>query len=81
MDFEADTRNRLHSLEQKIDFLLRELGLVEKEEANRPYIDPGLTEIVALLQQNKKIEAITLYRKKTGSSLREAKEAVEKFSY
>lgn len=38
---------------------------------------PDAAEIVALLQGGKKIEAIKLYRQRTGVGLKEAKDAVE----
>lgn len=81
LDFEGEVHNRLRRLEQKVDFLLTELGLAEKEEASRPRINPALAEVVTLLKQNKKINAIALYRKITGASLEEAKVAVENLLY
>ena len=81
LDFEGDVRNRLRRLEQKVDFLLTELGLTQKEEVSRPKINPALAEVVALVKQNKKINAIALYRKITGASLEEAKRAVDNLSY
>jgi ribosomal protein L7/L12 len=44
-----------------------------------PNVAPGSFEeqILALLQGGKKIEAIKLYREKTGKGLKEAKDAVE----
>ncbi len=78
MDFETENRNRIIRLERKVDFLLRELGLVEKEEANLLNPDPILDEVVALVRQGNKIGAIKLYREKTGVGLKEAKDAVEK---
>lgn len=81
LEFEGEVRNRLRRLEQKVDFLLTELGLTQKEEASLPKVNPALAEVVALLKQNKKINAIALYRKITGASLEEAKKAVENLSY
>ncbi len=81
IDFEAETRNRLRRLEQKVDFLLNELGLVEKEEANLPLIHPDMAEVVALLKQNNKIAAIKVYRQIMGVGLKEAKDAVERLNY
>ncbi len=80
MDFETENRNRIIRLEQKVDFLLRELGLVEKEkeEANLPNFDPILDEVAALVRQGNKIAAIKLYREKTGADLKTAKDAVDK---
>ncbi len=81
LDFEGEVRNRLRRLEQKVDFLLAELRLAEKEQASIPQIDPALLEVVALLRQNKKINAIALYRKITGASLEEAKRAIDNMVY
>jgi ribosomal protein L7/L12 len=81
LDFEGEVRNRLSRLEHKVDFLLAELGLAAKEQASLPRINPALAEVVALLKQNKKINAIALYRKITGASLEEAKVAVENLVY
>ena len=47
--------------------------------AQAPGGAPGqdLTEVMTLLQQGKKIQAVKRYRELTGAGLREAKEAVE----
>lgn len=78
MDIESQIIIRLNRLERKVDFLLRELNLVEKEEATLPDFGPVLTEVAELVRQNRKIEAIKLYREMTGVSLREAKEIVDR---
>jgi ribosomal protein L7/L12 len=83
-NFEGELGRRLLRLEQKVDFLLNELGLAEKEAAaaaDMPRIDPALAEVVALVQQNKKIQAIKLYRQITGVSLEEAKHAIDNMAY
>lgn len=49
-----------------------ELRVPERREATN-----AEGEIVSLLEQGRKIEAIKLYRERTGISLKEAKEAVE----
>ncbi len=71
---------RLNRLERKVDFLLRELNLVEREEAALPDFGPVLTEVAELVRQNRKIEAIKLYRELTGVGLKEAKEVVDRLS-
>jgi ribosomal protein L7/L12 len=71
---------RLNRLERKVDFLLRELNLVEKEEATLPDFDPVLSAVAELVRQNHKIEAIKLYRELTGVGLKEAKEVVDRLS-
>ncbi len=80
MDSESQIIIRLNRLERKVDFLLRELNLVEKEEATLPDFDPVLTEVAELVRQNHKIEAIKLYRELTGAGLKEAKEVVDRLS-
>lgn len=81
MHHEAELASRLRRLEQKVDFLLNELGLAAKEAeyASRP--EPWLSEVMALLERGNKIEAIKKYRELTGVDLREAKEAVERLSW
>ena len=80
MDSESQLIIRLNRLERKVDFLLRELNLVEKEEATLPDFGPVLTEVADLVRQNRKIEAIKLYRELTGVGLKEAKEVVDRLS-
>jgi len=80
MDSESQIIIRLNRLERKVDFLLRELNLVEKEEATLPDFGPVLTEVADLVRQNRKIEAIKLYRELTGVGLKEAKEVVDRLS-
>ena len=60
MDTESQIIIRLNRLERKVDFLLRELNLVEKEEAALLAFGPDLTEVAELVRQNHKIEAIKL---------------------
>ena len=78
MDTETEYRNRVRALEFKVEFLLKELGLTEKANAYVPDINPGLAEIMPLIRQGNKIEAIKRYRELTGSDLRTAKEAVDR---
>jgi ribosomal protein L7/L12 len=80
MDSESQIIIRLNRLERKVDFLLRELNLVEREEATLPDFGPVLSEVAELVRQNRKIEAIKLYREMTGTSLKEAKEVVDRLS-
>jgi large subunit ribosomal protein L7/L12 len=47
------------------------------EPPQEPVVDSWEPEIVALMEQGRKIEAIKLYREKTGVGLKEAKDAVE----
>lgn len=61
---------RVLHLEQQLQFLYRHLGI--------QYSDPAsLDDVGAALSQGNKIEAIKLYREKTGVGLAEAKAAVD----
>ena len=77
MENEYELRSRIARLEEQVDFLLRTLNLVEQERAERPPVDPLIEEVVMLVRQGKKINAIALYRRRTGVGLREAKEFVD----
>lgn len=61
---------RVFHLEQQLQVLYRHLGI--------QYSDPAsLDDVGAALSQGNKLEAIKLYREKTGTGLAEAKAAVE----
>jgi ribosomal protein L7/L12 len=65
---------RLIELEQKVEFLLAELGLTGKFHGVSPSAD---ADVISLAQQGQKIQAIALYRRKHNVGLAEAKTAVE----
>ncbi|MBN1813071.1 MAG: ribosomal protein L7/L12 [Anaerolineae bacterium] len=66
-------RRRVEKLERLVARLMEEVGLERDEE-----LDPGSSsEIVDLACRGEKLEAIKLYRQKTGAGLKEAKEFVE----
>jgi ribosomal protein L7/L12 len=66
-------RRRVEKLERLVARLMEEVGLERDEE-----LDPGSSpEIVDLVRRDEKLEAIKLYREKTGAGLKEAKEFVE----
>ncbi len=73
MDSEQDLNARVAALEQKVSFLLKHLGLEAQAAGSAPQLD----EVQALLVQGRLIEAIKVYRERTGLGLREAKDAVE----
>lgn len=96
MDFETETLNRLRNIELKLDFLLSKMGYSENDAADYLQSKMGLPEegtsdffrsdndladVVELARRNRKIEAIKLYREKTGASLRDAKGFVDNLSY
>lgn len=68
---------RLARLERKVDAILAHLG-IEVEEAEAGGGADGMDDIRALAESGRKIEAIKLYRERTGAGLAEAKEAVER---
>ncbi len=76
---EEDLRIRLARLENRVAFLFQELGLAEKYQADlaQQTAQTGMADVIALLRINQKINAIKLYRDKTGAGLREAKDTVE----
>ena len=75
---ELEIGERLSRLEKRVDFLLRELGLAEKEKAAPPH--PDLSDIEDELRKGNKLEAVRRYRDCTGTSLAEATKAVEALS-
>lgn len=66
-------RQRINRLEAQVELLYRHLGINFVEDS-RDTDDPR---IVAALRSNNVIEAIKLYRERTGVGLAEAKSAVE----
>ena len=71
---QKDSASRLKRLEAKVDLLLEQAGL----EFNP--LENGQEEVLELLQQGQKIQAIKLYREITGVGLKEAKDEVEEMA-
>ena len=69
-----ELRRRVAKLERTVEFLLEQLKLTYVDNAGID-VDP---EIFDLVQKGKTIEAVKRYREKTGLSLTEAKEYIEK---
>lgn len=63
---------RLARMETKLDAIAEKLGVVVEE--------PGLDEVVALVREGRKIQAIKVYREHTGAGLKDAKDAVERLA-
>jgi ribosomal protein L7/L12 len=61
---------RLARMEQKLDAIAGHLGVAVAE--------PELGEVTALVREGKKIQAIKVYRERTGADLKEARDAVER---
>jgi ribosomal protein L7/L12 len=70
---------RLARLENRVNYLFQELNLEEKYQAElaQGLLQSGMADVVALLRMNRKIEAIKLYRQRTGTGLAEAKAVVD----
>ncbi len=66
------TRARLASIERKLDLIMAGLGIEAPKDDTEPYLE--------LVRQNRKIEAIKLYRQQTGAGLAEAKAAIDRLS-
>jgi ribosomal protein L7/L12 len=66
----ARVERRLMRTERKLDAIMAHLGIAEPE--------PELHDVLRLLREGKKIEAIKVYRERTGAGLKEAKDAVER---
>ncbi|WIV54668.1 hypothetical protein [Amycolatopsis nalaikhensis] len=63
---------RLDRVERKLDAIAAHLGVTTAE--------PDIPEVTALLRQGKKIQAIKVYRERTGADLKEARDAVERLA-
>lgn len=68
----AQLERRLGLLERKLDAVLDHLGV--------PFAEPGFEQVESYVREGKKIQAIKAYRERTGASLVEAKEAVERIA-
>ncbi|MET8149753.1 hypothetical protein ACIBSW_29305 [Actinoplanes sp. NPDC049668] len=63
------TASRLAAIETKLDAVVAHLGITVRERE--------LPEVLRLIREGKRIEAVRAYRNETGSSLLEAKNAVD----
>ena len=73
MSTDQELISRIIKLEQKVSLILRQLGIDEESVSVAPPDD----EIARLLTKGNLIEAIKVYRQRTGVGLAEAKTAVE----
>jgi len=73
MSTDPELISRIIKLEQKVSLILRQLGIDEQAVSEAPPDD----EIARLLIKGNLIEAIKVYRERTGVGLAEAKLAVE----
>jgi uncharacterized protein YhaN len=65
----ARTDRRIAHVEHQLDLILDRLSIREDP--------PHLPEVIALVREGKKIQAIKAYREATGAGLKEAKDAVD----
>jgi ribosomal protein L7/L12 len=70
---DPDVFNRIAALERKVSFLLQHLG-IDADEAPAVTTDD---EVMRLVRLGKTIDAIKLYRERTGVGLAEAKTAID----
>lgn len=68
-----ELRQRVAKLESQIAFIFQSQGLNYRGETTRSVSG----EVINLMRQGKKIDAIKLYREETGVGLKEAKDFVE----
>jgi ribosomal protein L7/L12 len=68
-----DLQAKVQTLEKKVEYLMRFVGAKYSDDT----IPAVETDVIALLRQDKEIEAIKVYREATGMGLKEAKDAVE----
>jgi hypothetical protein len=64
---------RLGVIERKLDLVLKALGV--------EYRDDLADQLAKLVAEGRKIEAIKIYRERTGVGLKEAKDAVEAMTW
>lgn len=69
---DPDVTRRLVLIEQKLDAIMSSLGIAVPED--------NMDDCRELVRAGKKIEAIKLYRERTGAGLRESKDAVDHMS-
>lgn len=70
-------KERVRKLEHQLDFILDHLQLSPPNEPE-PRVSP---EILDMLREGRKIEAIKLYREETGLGLKEAKEFIDSLTH
>ena len=72
---------RLQAIEAKLDAIMAHLGIGPGGGQAQGFVsnDPqGMPDVVELVRRGKLIQAIKIYRERTGVGLKEAKDAVER---
>ncbi|WP_424643193.1 ribosomal protein L7/L12 [Embleya sp. AB8] len=73
----AELGVRLRELEDKVDTILRYLGIAYPPGS----LDPStMPDVMQAVRAGRKIQAIKLYRERTGLSLGEAKDAIDELT-
>jgi len=75
---DASLRAQLGRIERKLDVLLDHLGIEHGVEGQNPLNPDAIAQIRDLIARGRKIEAIKAYRKATGASLVEARNAIDR---
>ena len=70
---EPTSAARIAAVERKLDLIMKHLGVADQ-------LPPQDPEVVQHLMQGQKIQAIKVYRERTGVGLREAKDEVERIA-
>ena len=68
----TELKQRLSTLESKIDFLFRRMGI--ETPLQNPVASP---EVIALVRSGEKVKAIKLFIQQTGAGLNDAKDFIE----
>lgn len=75
---EVTVEQRLAAIEEKLDLVLARLGAVEDVRADAEVDAPQEADpVLELVRLGKKIQAIKVYRERTGASLRQAKDEID----
>lgn len=67
---------RLAAIEEKLDLVLARLGAAV-QDAPAAWASQDTDPVLELVRQGKKIQAIKVYRERTGVGLRQAKDAID----
>ena len=75
------TRAQLDGLRRRLGELERRVGAIDGKRSTAQQAEDALdAELLELLRAGKQIQAIQLHRERTGLSLAEAKEAIERMA-
>jgi ribosomal protein L7/L12 len=69
---QAVTTARLAAIERKLQAIMDHLGIVD--------VEPSYPEVIECVRRGKRIQAVKLYRDRTGAGLADAKHAVDRMA-